>query len=45
MIITASEIDRQVKQMQEFAKKLKNDPELAHKILMGTGMYTKSGNL
>ncbi len=43
--MTAKEIDKEVKEMKEFRKKIRNNPTLANKILMGTGMYNQNGTL
>lgn len=43
--MSKDEIKQTVKEMKEYTKELKNNPEKAKQFLVNAGIYTKSGNL
>lgn len=43
--MTTAEVKKQVKEMRKFRNEVRQSPELARKLLQGTGMYDKNGTL
>lgn len=43
--MTTREINREIKNIRDLAKEVRNSPEKGKELLYKTGMYTKSGNL
>ena len=43
--MTVVEADKQIEKIRNLSRQMKNDPELAKRLLQRTGMYTPTGQL